>query len=60
MSLNTLQVTQSKNLPFLSHLFLMLLQSVWFESMNSLISGASLTSVQNHQYIGPCENFDVH
>jgi len=29
------------------------LQSVWFESMNALISGASLTSVQNHQYLGP-------
>jgi len=31
-------------------------QSVWFESINSLISGASLKTVQNHQFIGPASS----
>jgi hypothetical protein len=32
-------------------------QSVWFQSMNSLISGPSLTSVQNHENIGTPGSF---
>ncbi len=54
-SLNTFQVTAYLQPADCIHSVSVttFVQSVWFQSMNSLISGPSLTSVQNHEFISP-------